>query len=180
MRLERCSHVELSLVIRSLRKDSDPLSFSSCSSLKMKVPGAPFSSVGRARAPCAEALQWTRVRLPARIPLLRVTLPLSCHVFSFSINKAMKGQKQNIKKKMKGPFFICGFLLEIIMTYDIWCTWNLWKCCSVSFLYLTGRAQDYVSRVCSSNKRGDEKSRVGAQVQTWKNGGTQGQKMWTQ
>ena len=39
--------------------------------------GTPFSSVGRTRVPCAEALQRTRVRLPAWVPLLRVTPPLS-------------------------------------------------------------------------------------------------------
>ena len=59
--------------------------------------GAPFSSVGRARVPCAEALQRTWVPLPARVPLLRVTPPLSppvsCHIFSCTINKTIKGQK---------------------------------------------------------------------------------------
>ena len=38
--------------------------------------GAPLSSVGSVRDPCAEALQWTRVQLLARVPLLRVTLSL--------------------------------------------------------------------------------------------------------
>ena len=65
------------------------------------LSGAPFSTVGRARAPCAKALQWTLVRLPAWVPLLRVTPPLSppvsCHIFSWPINKAIKSQKNILK-----------------------------------------------------------------------------------
>ena len=59
----------------------------------------PFSSVGRARVPCAEALQRTWVRLPARVPLLCVTPPpshpVSCHSFSCTVNKAMKRPKNS-------------------------------------------------------------------------------------
>ena len=55
--------------------------------------GAPFGSVGRARVPCAEALQRTWVRLPAWVPLLRVTLSLSCHIFSCSIIRGQKERK---------------------------------------------------------------------------------------
>ena len=52
--------------------------------------GAPCSSVGTARAPCSEALQWTRVRLPAWVPLVRVSppqsssSPLSCHIYKLT------------------------------------------------------------------------------------------------
>ena len=54
-----------------------------------------INSVGRARVPCAEALQRTRAQLPARVPLLHVTLPLpvSCHPLQLHINKAIKAQK---------------------------------------------------------------------------------------
>ena len=38
--------------------------------------GAPLSPVGSVCDPCAEALQRTWVRLPAQVPLLRVTPPL--------------------------------------------------------------------------------------------------------
>ena len=62
--------------------------------LKTNYNGAPFSSVGRSRVPCAEALQRTWVRLPTWVPLLCVTpplsLPVSCHIFSCSVNKAIK------------------------------------------------------------------------------------------
>ena len=60
----------------------------------------PFSSVGTARVPCAEALQRTGVLLPARVPLLRVTpppLPVPCRIFSCTVNKAIKGQKNILK-----------------------------------------------------------------------------------
>ena len=43
---------------------------------KMQIMGAPLSSVGSVCDPCAEALQRTWVRLPAQVPLLRVTPPL--------------------------------------------------------------------------------------------------------
>ena len=65
--------------------------------------GALFSSLGRAgvrRTEASSSLQRTRVPFP-RGPLLRVTphfsQPVSCHVFSCSINKKPKGQK---KKKI--------------------------------------------------------------------------------
>ena len=51
-----------------------------------------------ARDPCAEALQRTRVRLPARVPLLRVTprlLPcFLSKLFSCTVNKAEKRPKK--------------------------------------------------------------------------------------
>ena len=49
---------------------------------KSLLCGAPFSSVGRARVLCAEALQRTWVRLPAWVPLLRVTPVISSAVLS--------------------------------------------------------------------------------------------------
>ena len=62
--------------------------------------GALFSSLGRAgvrRTEASSSLQRTRVPFP-RGPLLRVTphfsQPVSCHVFSCSINKKPKGQKK--------------------------------------------------------------------------------------
>ena len=57
-----------------------------------------------ARDPCAEALQRTRVRLLARVPLLRVTLSLTLFavtLFSCPVNKARKGQKKIPGEKQK-------------------------------------------------------------------------------
>ena len=67
--------------------------------IKDMMPGVPCSSVGRARAPCAEALQRTRIRLPVRVPLLRVTPRLSLPLFpvissSLPVNKAIKRPKR--------------------------------------------------------------------------------------
>ena len=56
---------------------------------------APLSSVGSARDPCAEALQRTRVRLPARVHLLLVTPPLSpCFLSHSSAVLSEKDQKR--------------------------------------------------------------------------------------
>ena len=48
--------------------------------------GGPLAQLVEHEGPCAEALQRTWVRLPARVPLLRATPPLSlpvyCHIFS--------------------------------------------------------------------------------------------------
>ena len=63
--------------------------------------GAPHSSVVGSVG--TEALQRTRVRLPARVPLLRVTPRLlPCFLSNSSAvlsNKARKGQKNTLKKK---------------------------------------------------------------------------------
>ena len=64
---------------------------------KVKI-GVAFSSLGRAGIPCTlSSLQWTRVRVLVWGPLLHVTSPLSqpvsCHVFSCSINKSQKAKK---------------------------------------------------------------------------------------
>ena len=70
---------------------------------KNKIFGATLRSVGSALDPCAEALQRTRARVPARVSLLRVTPSLTLFpvtLFSCTVNKARKGQK-NIKKKQK-------------------------------------------------------------------------------
>ena len=59
---------------------------------------APLNLVGSSCDPCAKALQRTRVRLLAWVPLLRVTPPLlPCflsHSSSYTVNKARKGQKK--------------------------------------------------------------------------------------
>ena len=79
-----------------------------------------FSSVGRARVPCAVALQRTRVWLPAWVLLLRVTpalsLLVSWHIFSCSINKAIKGPKKYFKK-------VVEFRKNIINIIYVWMRW---------------------------------------------------------
>ena len=63
-----------------------------------------YSMLGRRLA------QRTWVRLPARVHLLHVTPPLSlivsCHIFSWTINKAIKGQKKTV------PFWIMSGCLN--------------------------------------------------------------------
>ena len=77
-----------------------------------------FSSVGRAGVPCIEALsslQQTRVRLLNWGPLLCVTPPrshpVSCRLFSYSVNKGMKGQKK--KKKIKKWIWMCCHPVQV-------------------------------------------------------------------
>ena len=66
--------------------------------LKKKMQSrAPFSSASTVRVPCAEALQRTRVRLLS--PASYLSLPVSCHIFSCSINKAIKSPKKYLRKK---------------------------------------------------------------------------------
>ena len=65
-----------------------------CDFLKTRQHGAPLSSVGSACDPCAEALQWSWVRLPAWVPLLRVTPPLlPCFLSHSSAVLSIKPQK---------------------------------------------------------------------------------------
>ena len=80
--------------------------------LKSMNLGVLLSSVGSVRDPCAEALQWTWVRLSARVLLLCVTPPLLPCFLShcstvLSVNEARKGQKKywgeksmNLNKKI--------------------------------------------------------------------------------
>ena len=73
-------------------------------SLNTALVGVLLSLVGSTRDPGAETLQWTRVRLLAQVPLLRVTpplLPCFLTLFSCPVNKARKGQKNIFKKKTK-------------------------------------------------------------------------------
>ena len=55
---------------------SQNLALHSVEILRYRFGWAPLSSVASMCDPCAEALQWTRVRLPAQVPMLRVTPPL--------------------------------------------------------------------------------------------------------
>ena len=68
--------------------------------IRTVICGVPFSSVGRAgvhvQRLCPRCRPW--VRLPAWGPLLRMTPPfshpVSCHLFSYSVNKAIKATKK--------------------------------------------------------------------------------------
>ena len=76
--------------------------------IKKSYHGVPLSSVS-ARDPCAEALQRTQVRLPAWVPLLRVTPPLLPCFLShssavLSIIKPEKAKNNRIIRKIYTRF----------------------------------------------------------------------------
>lgn len=61
----------------------------------------------------------------------------------------------------------------------------MWPLRSIQFdfyfsMYFTGGAQDYSSYLFNRDRRGHEGPWAGTQAQTWKNGGTQSMKTWTQ
>lgn len=74
-----------------------------------------------------------------------------------------------------------GSTFRIIMTYILW-TWPIKRIPFDFFfsMYFTGGAQDYSSYLFNRDRRGHEDPWAGTQAQTWKNGGIQGMKTWTQ
>ena len=80
-----------------------------------------------------KALQRTRVRLPARVPLLHVTphlLPcFLSKLFSYSVNKAEKGQKNTLKKKKK-KYSSCSNLFELVLHLKV-----KWAFTCIYFIY---------------------------------------------
>ena len=88
---------------RSLKMDKRKKHLGGAEKQRLKKSGAPHSSVGSVRDPCAEALQRTRVRLPARVPLLRVTPRLlPCFLSTSPAVLSIKPEKaKKILKKVK-------------------------------------------------------------------------------
>ena len=58
------------------------------------IVGVPFSSLSRARVPCAEAPAVDLGLTPGPGPFAVCYSPyVSCHIFSCTVNEAIKGQK---------------------------------------------------------------------------------------
>ena len=89
--------------------------------------GAPLSSVGSARDPCAEALQRTRARLLAQVPLLCVTPPLlprflshSSAVLSIKPEKAKKKRQLYISLHIVSTSIIALMHLKKLFLYSFY------------------------------------------------------------
>ena len=85
----------------------------------------PLSSVSSARDPCAEALQRTRVRLPAWFPLLRVTPPLLPCFLSHS--SAVLSIIKPKKKTAQTYWHKAASLASPSISIDLWPD-LLWSC----------------------------------------------------